>query len=121
LSFGEADQRAVLEGAFSLLRPSAPFIQFTYGLTVPVRGRILRDLGVTGTRTSRTWRNLPPVTVHVLRLGRIWMSRNWNDQDAGKRPRYATWPIPFHAMRILANGRWSWRAPPCRPEKLHPG
>jgi phosphatidylethanolamine/phosphatidyl-N-methylethanolamine N-methyltransferase len=71
LSFSEANQRAVLEGAFSLLRPSAPFIQFTYGLTVPVRARILRDLGVTGTRTSRTWRNLPPATVHVLRLGRI--------------------------------------------------
>ncbi|MCC5986559.1 MAG: hypothetical protein JJT95_02680 [Pararhodobacter sp.] len=71
LSMSERSQGAILEGAFSLLVPSAPFIQFTYGPSVPLRARLLRELGLTSTRTTRIWRNWPPATVHVLRRSRL--------------------------------------------------
>lgn len=44
LSMSEPRQRAILAGAFGLLQASAPFIQFTYGWTVPVRPRLLAEL-----------------------------------------------------------------------------
>lgn len=71
LSMGARSQRAILHAAFKLLVPSAPFIQFTYGPSVPLRRHLLRDLGLTSTRTTRIWRNWPPATVHVVRRSRL--------------------------------------------------
>jgi len=71
LSMGARSQRAILQASFKLLMPSAPFVQFTYGPSVPLPARLLRDLGLTSTRTTRIWRNWPPATVHVLRRSRL--------------------------------------------------
>lgn len=76
LSMSEHSQRTIPKGAFRLLQPSAPFIQFTYGPSVPLRARLLRDLGLTSTRTTRIWRNWPPATVHVLRRCRLRAAPN---------------------------------------------
>jgi len=58
---------AILTSAFSVLKPGAPFIQFTYGPTCPV-GRETRDaLGLSSERVAFTLRNIPPASVYVLR------------------------------------------------------
>ena len=58
---------AILASAFSVLKPGAPFIQFTYGPTCPV-GREMRDaLGLSSERVAFTLRNIPPASVYVLR------------------------------------------------------
>ena len=58
--------RDILLGAFEVLRPGAPFIQFTYGPRCPVDERLRRELGIKARRTSFTLRNFPPASVYVL-------------------------------------------------------
>lgn len=55
---------ALLEEAMSLLKPGAPFIQFSYGLAAPVRP----EVGAISVAPSEwIWLNLPPARVWVYR------------------------------------------------------
>lgn len=53
-----------LAGALRLLKPGAPFIQFTYAMTAPIPPRPNR---YTVTASPRIWLNLPPARVWVYR------------------------------------------------------
>ena len=66
LSMSRSGQRAVLDGAFSVLAPEGRMIQFTYGPASPVPGELLVELGLVATRVRLTWWNLPPATVWVF-------------------------------------------------------
>jgi len=57
-------QMAILQGAFSLLRPGGSFIQFTYGPRPPLSEQIRIDLGLTARRGAKVWGNLPPARVY---------------------------------------------------------
>ncbi len=57
----------LINEAFGLLRPDAPFIQFTYSMTTPP---IPKGLSKVKTEASeRIWMNLPPARVWVYRKG----------------------------------------------------
>jgi phosphatidylethanolamine/phosphatidyl-N-methylethanolamine N-methyltransferase len=56
----------LLREALELLRPGAPFIQFTYGVVSPIPKRLL---GVRAEASERIWKNMPPARVWVYRKG----------------------------------------------------
>ena len=60
----ESVRRALLDEALGLLKPGAPFIQFSYGLVAPVKpvGR-----AVSVYSSEWVWKNLPPARVWVYR------------------------------------------------------
>jgi phospholipid N-methyltransferase len=57
---------SILSGAFSYLRPTGRFYQFTYGPRCPVPRPILDRLGLKATRIGGTVRNLPPAAVYRI-------------------------------------------------------
>jgi phosphatidylethanolamine/phosphatidyl-N-methylethanolamine N-methyltransferase len=59
----EPQRASLLEQAFALMEPGAPFIQFTYKNTspVPLSGRFEADV------SERIWRNLPPARIWTYR------------------------------------------------------
>jgi phosphatidylethanolamine/phosphatidyl-N-methylethanolamine N-methyltransferase len=59
----EAERAQLLVRAFGLMAPSAPFIQFTYGLTSPAP----RGPGVAAEVSPPVWLNIPPARVWVYR------------------------------------------------------
>jgi phosphatidylethanolamine/phosphatidyl-N-methylethanolamine N-methyltransferase len=54
----------LLRAAHDLMRPGAPFVQFTYGVKSPIPPMMS---GAVVTRSSQVWRNLPPARVWVYR------------------------------------------------------
>lgn len=54
----------LLEEAHDLMRPSAPFVQFTYAVVPPIPARSSR---YTASRSNKVWLNLPPARVWVYR------------------------------------------------------
>lgn len=58
-------QRAILAGAFEVLKPGGVFVQYTYGLSGPLDRRIARQLGLVCRSAGWAWRNLPPARVFV--------------------------------------------------------
>ena len=56
----------LLREALELLRPGAPFIQFTYGVVSPIPKRLP---GVRAEASERIWKNMPPARVWVYRKG----------------------------------------------------
>lgn len=62
----EPVRRALLAEALDLLKPGAPFIQFSYGLVAPVKP-VSRAVSVHG--SEWVWKNLPPARVWVYRKG----------------------------------------------------
>jgi phosphatidylethanolamine/phosphatidyl-N-methylethanolamine N-methyltransferase len=56
----------LLRDALDLLRPKAPFVQFTYSVAPPI-ARNMRD--VHSEASERIWLNLPPARVWVYRRG----------------------------------------------------
>lgn len=67
LNFNPAQRTALLEEAFLLLKPGAPFIQFSYGVAPP----IAPPRGASVTRAARILFNLPPARVWVYRISEI--------------------------------------------------
>jgi phosphatidylethanolamine/phosphatidyl-N-methylethanolamine N-methyltransferase len=67
LSMPPALRRAIVEGAFSVLRPGGTMWQFTYGQRAPLSDALLQDLQLTATPGRRIWGNLPPAQVYALR------------------------------------------------------
>ena len=70
LSMSRPAQKAILQAAFSLLRPGGRFIQFTYGPGCPVAQEVLDDLGLHARRGELAWWNMPPATVFVVSRNR---------------------------------------------------
>lgn len=62
----ESARQALLEEAFQVLKPGAPFIQFSYGLVAPVKPA---SRGVSVYSSEWIWKNLPPARVWVFRKG----------------------------------------------------
>jgi phosphatidylethanolamine/phosphatidyl-N-methylethanolamine N-methyltransferase len=58
--------RSIVGGAFEVLRPGAPLIQFTYGPKSPIPESLRRELHLQVTRASFTLRNFPPASVYVI-------------------------------------------------------
>jgi phosphatidylethanolamine/phosphatidyl-N-methylethanolamine N-methyltransferase len=56
----------LLDDAFALMRPGAPFIQFTYSVVSPVP---LKGASFSAEPSERVWRNIPPARVWVYRRG----------------------------------------------------
>jgi phosphatidylethanolamine/phosphatidyl-N-methylethanolamine N-methyltransferase len=56
----------LLNEAFGLLRPGAPFVQFTYAVVPPIPRSLAR---VRAEASERIWLNLPPARVWVYRKG----------------------------------------------------
>jgi len=57
------DQRLeLLETAYGMMHPDAPFIQFTYAVVPPIPAR---SQGYRTRASNRIWRNLPPARVWV--------------------------------------------------------
>lgn len=63
----EPVRRALLEEAMDLLKPGAPFIQFSYGLSAPIK--LTAGTGLTVHSSEWVWKNLPPARVWVYRKG----------------------------------------------------
>jgi phosphatidylethanolamine/phosphatidyl-N-methylethanolamine N-methyltransferase len=57
----------LINDAFALLNPEAPFIQFTYSMTTPPIPKGLS--GVNTEASERIWMNLPPARVWIYRKG----------------------------------------------------
>ena len=56
----------LLREAFELLRPGAPFVQFTYAIAPPIPRKLT---GVRAEASERIWKNMPPARVWVYRKG----------------------------------------------------
>jgi phosphatidylethanolamine/phosphatidyl-N-methylethanolamine N-methyltransferase len=56
----------LLREAFELLRPGAPFVQFTYAVVPPIPRKLS---GVRAEASERIWKNMPPARVWVYRKG----------------------------------------------------
>lgn len=59
-------RRAVVGGAFDVLRRGGAMVQFTYGPKPPLDPESLDRLGLTCERNAKVWINLPPATVYVF-------------------------------------------------------
>ena len=57
---------SILSGAFSHMRPTGSFYQFTYGPRCPVPRPILDRLGLKAVRIGGTVRNIPPASVYRI-------------------------------------------------------
>lgn len=60
----DSKRAALLEDAFAILRPGAPFIQFSYSLAPPVK---VKSRHVLVSASDWIWKNLPPARVWVYR------------------------------------------------------
>ena len=58
------ERRSLVEQAFGLCRPDAPFIQFTYAVVSPMP---LDEIPLRAERSRRVWMNVPPACVWVYR------------------------------------------------------
>ncbi len=56
----------LLSEALGLMKPGAPFVQFTYAMVPPIPKRAI---GATSEASERIWMNLPPARVWVYRKG----------------------------------------------------
>jgi phosphatidylethanolamine/phosphatidyl-N-methylethanolamine N-methyltransferase len=56
----------LMDEAFSLMAPSAPFVQFTYAMVTPIP---LRSADISAESSELIWMNFPPARVWVYRKG----------------------------------------------------
>ena len=59
--------RSILKNSIGVLSPGGIFVQFTYRQNSPVPEHIAAGLGLSVTRYSRVWINLPPASIWVYR------------------------------------------------------
>jgi phosphatidylethanolamine/phosphatidyl-N-methylethanolamine N-methyltransferase len=59
-------RQRLMDEAFGLMAPGAPFIQFTYAMVPPIPNR---PADVTATPSELIWQNFPPARVWVYRKG----------------------------------------------------
>lgn len=58
-------QHDIMAAAFSMLRPTGVFVQYTYGPHHPLDDEVRERLGLHCRRFGLAWRNLPPARVYV--------------------------------------------------------
>ena len=64
----ERDRLRLLNEAFAISAPGAPFIQFTYGITPPIPRKLSGpDCAYSAEGSAPVWLNLPPARVWVYR------------------------------------------------------
>jgi phospholipid N-methyltransferase len=69
---------AILDGAFSHLKPGGAFYQFTYGPMCPVPRPLLDRLGLKASRVGRALANMPPASVYkIQRRARRAVFEGW--------------------------------------------
>lgn len=59
-------RRAIVGGAFNVLRKGGTMVQFTYGPKPPLDHESFDALGLTHQRKTKIWLNLPPATVYTF-------------------------------------------------------
>ena len=59
-------RRAIVGGAFNILRKGGAKKQFTYGPNPPLDEASFTALGLTHQRKSKIWLNIPPATVYAF-------------------------------------------------------
>jgi phosphatidylethanolamine/phosphatidyl-N-methylethanolamine N-methyltransferase len=67
LAMPKSVQHDILAAAFAVLRPGGVFVQYTYGLSMPLADEVREQLGLRCERIGCAWRNLPPARVFVYR------------------------------------------------------
>lgn len=65
LSMPRELQRAIVGGAFSVMRPGGIYVQFTYGPKPPLLDALRAELGLTVEKGRKVWGNLPPARVYI--------------------------------------------------------
>jgi phosphatidylethanolamine/phosphatidyl-N-methylethanolamine N-methyltransferase len=66
LSMSDEQVEGVLRGSFHYLAQAGKFYQFTYAMRCPVKTGILERLGLKSQEIGRSFRNIPPASVHRL-------------------------------------------------------
>lgn len=66
LSMPTEVRRAIVGGAFNVLRKGGAMVQFTYGPKPPLDDESFDALGLTHKRKAKIWLNLPPATVYAF-------------------------------------------------------
>lgn len=69
LSIPPEIQRGIIGAAFAILRPGAPYVQFTYGPQPPVSPGVSAALNLRFEQGPRIWQNLPPARVYRYQQG----------------------------------------------------
>lgn len=69
LSIPPEIQRGILGAAFTVLKPGAPYVQFTYGPNPPVSAGVSAALKLRHEHGPRIWQNLPPARVYRYSQG----------------------------------------------------
>jgi phosphatidylethanolamine/phosphatidyl-N-methylethanolamine N-methyltransferase len=64
LSMSTEVRRAIVGGAFNVLRKGGAMVQFTYGPKPPLDDGSFDALGLTHQRRTKIWLNMPPATVY---------------------------------------------------------
>lgn len=67
LPMPDALQAAIVGAALRMLKPGAPFVQFTYGPVPPLSEAVRAQFGLSYVKSRRIWANLPPALVYVFR------------------------------------------------------
>lgn len=58
---------AIVGAAFNILKPGAPYIQFTYGPGPSIPADVMAEQNLIAVQTAFVWANLPPARVHQFR------------------------------------------------------
>jgi phosphatidylethanolamine/phosphatidyl-N-methylethanolamine N-methyltransferase len=66
LSMQNDTQRAIVGGAFAVLREGGSYTQFTYGPRPPMAEAVQRELGLMAQKGPKVWNNLPPARVYTF-------------------------------------------------------
>lgn len=67
LPMPDAMQAAIVGAALRMMKPGAPFVQFTYGPAAPLSESVRAQFGLSHVKSRRIWANLPPARVYVFR------------------------------------------------------
>lgn len=68
-------RRAIVGGAFNILRWGGAMMQFTYGPNPPLDDASFTALGLTHQRKTKIWLNMPPATVYAFQRRSDLMSQ----------------------------------------------
>lgn len=67
LSIRDEHIDAILGGVFSVMKPGAALVQFTYGYKCPVKSELMAKHGLIARRESFVLNNFPPASVYHIR------------------------------------------------------
>jgi len=76
LAMSNEQVEGVLRGSFHYLAQAGAFYQFTYAMRCPVKADILEKFGLKSEEIGRSFRNIPPASVHKLQRTVCQSERN---------------------------------------------